>query len=126
MKVLELFCGTKSIGNVFKEQGHEVFSVDSNPDHAPDLCKNILEVIAKDIPFKPDIIWASPPCTTFSVAGRSCNYTNFVPNNVEACLGLACVLKTFDLIRELHPTYWFIENPRGYLRKFPFMQKYVG
>lgn len=32
MKVLELFCGTKSISNAFKARGHEVFTVDWEKD----------------------------------------------------------------------------------------------
>jgi len=125
MRILELFCGTKSISNEFKDRGHEVFTIDINPAFEPDQVRNILEVNIKDIPFKPDIIWASPPCTTFSIANcKSNNYTDFVPNNVNACLGLAYVYKAIELIKELNPKFWFIENPRGYLRKFPFMYKY--
>ena len=30
MKILELFCGTKSFSNVALELGHEVFTVDFN------------------------------------------------------------------------------------------------
>ena len=35
MKLIELFCGTKSISNAFKERGHEVFPVDWNKDFNP-------------------------------------------------------------------------------------------
>ena len=34
---------------------------------------------------------------------------------------MAYVLKTLELIKELKPKYWFIENPRGVLRKMAFM-----
>jgi len=122
MKILELFCGTKSISKVFKEKGHEVLTIDNNPSHKPDICIDILKL--NKLKFKPDIIWASPPCQTFSMAGNGNNYTNFMPNNVNAALGLAYVLKTIEIIKELKPKYWFIENPMGYLRKFPFMLKF--
>lgn len=121
MKVLELFCGTKSVSKAFKSRGHEVFTIDIDPQHKPDLIKSILDLKIKEIPFSPDVIWASPPCTTFSVAGRKSNYTNFMPNNVSACLGLAYIFKTLELIEILKPKYFFIENPTGYLRKFPFL-----
>ena len=41
MKVLELFCGTKSISNAFKEAGHEVFTVDWEKDFNPSLRADI-------------------------------------------------------------------------------------
>jgi site-specific DNA-cytosine methylase len=33
-----------------------------------DYAKDILDFSIKDVPFIPDIIWASPPCTTYSIA----------------------------------------------------------
>jgi len=68
IKVLELFCGTKSFSNIAEGMGMEVFTIDNDIQHNPDLCISILDLKISDIPFKPDIIWASPPCTTFSVA----------------------------------------------------------
>ena len=41
MKILELFCGTKSISNAFKEAGHEVFTVDWEKDFNPSLRADI-------------------------------------------------------------------------------------
>jgi site-specific DNA-cytosine methylase len=32
MKVLDLFCGTKSIAHAFEQRGHEVFTVDWNSE----------------------------------------------------------------------------------------------
>ena len=75
MKVLELFAGTRSIGKAFEKRGHEVFSVEWNKDFENiDLYADILTVTAQDILEKfgkPDIIWASPDCTTYSVAAIS-------------------------------------------------------
>lgn len=123
MKILELFSGTESFGNIAVERGHEVFSVDNDIYHNPSLCKSILDLTIKDIPFKPDIIWASPPCTTFSVMSNYRHWDFPHPKNSKACINLAFVLKTLELIEVLQPKYWFIENPRGLLRKFPFMEK---
>lgn len=71
--------------------------------------------------FKPYILWASPPCTTFSVASIGTHWTGgkkgYVPKS-EACeTGLKILDKTISLISELKPTFWFIENPRGVMRK---------
>lgn len=123
LNVVELFAGSKSFSKVAKQRGYETFTIDNEIDHDPDLCKDILLVNKSDLPKDVFILWASPPCTTFSLAGRSNNYTNFMPNNLNAALGLAFVFKTLEIIEEVKPKYWFIENPMGYLRKFPFMEK---
>lgn len=75
MKILELFCGTKSIGKVAKDMGHDVFSVDVDPEHNPDLCSDILKMDLSKLPWIPDMIWDSPPCTTFSVASLGHHWT---------------------------------------------------
>lgn len=65
MKILELFAGSQSIGKVAESLGHEVFSIDIQDFDGIDLAKDIEFVTSEDIPFKPDMIWASPPCTTY-------------------------------------------------------------
>jgi len=63
MKILELFAGTGSFSKVAKARGHEVFTVDNCKKFNPDLWMDVLHLDISMIPFKPDIIWASPPCT---------------------------------------------------------------
>jgi len=124
MKILELFSGTESFSKVARERGHETFTIDNNKQFKPDLCKNILEVKIKDIPFKPTLIWASPPCECFSVAAIRHNWIgNYHPKRVETALAMAYVLKTIEIIKVLKPRFWFIENPRGVLRKMEFMKE---
>ena len=54
------------------------------------------------IPFKPDIIWASPPCTYFSVASIGHHWNkNHTPKTKEAVLGVKIVQRTLDIIKEL-------------------------
>jgi len=123
MKILELFSGTESFSKVAREQGHETFTIDNNMEFKPNLCINILNLKITDIPFKPDFIWASPPCTCFSVASIGSSWIgNYHPKRVETALAMAYVLKTLWLIKELKPKYWIIENPRGVLRKMGFME----
>ena len=123
MKILELFSGTASFSKVARARGHECFTVDSEDWHIPDLVKNILFLKKDDIPFVPDVIWASPPCPTFSVMSNFREWNFPIPRTSRAARHLAHVLKTIELIKELEPNFWFIENPRGLLRKFPFMQE---
>lgn len=75
MKVLELFAGTRSIGKAFEAHGHEVFSIewDKRFDNIS-LYADVLSITAEQIIRifgKPDVIWASPDCTSYSVAAIS-------------------------------------------------------
>lgn len=75
MKVLELFAGTRSIGRAFEAHGHEVFSVEWDKRFdGIDLYQDIGTLTADDIIKKfglPDVIWASPDCSSYSVAAIS-------------------------------------------------------
>lgn len=132
MKVLELFAGTRSIGKAFEKRGHEVYSVEWSKEFTDiDLYADILTVTAEQIlrDFgRPDVIWASPDCTTFSVAAISHHRTknketgNLDPKTDYAKFCDKVDQHVLDLIRELQPKYWFIENPRGGMRKMTWMQ----
>ena len=129
MKVLELFAGSRSIGKVCEELGYEVFSSDINPFEGIDYVTDIRKFDKSKVPFIPDVIWASPPCTGFSVAAIGKNWVKgkeFEPKTDSARLGITIVFYTLDIIEyylKLNPNLiWYIENPRGKLRKAPFMQ----
>jgi len=123
MKTLELFAGTKSFSKVAKRRGHSIFTVDNDSSLSPDWCGDIREFIA-DMPV--DIIWASPPCQGFSVAviGRNWNHDRS-PKTDSARLAMELAQRTLMLIKSVRPTYWFIENPRGMLRKMPWMEEFI-
>lgn len=132
MKVLELFAGTQSIGKEFKARGHEVFSVEWDKDFENiSLYADISKLTATEILEKfghPDVIWASPDCTTFSVAAiskhrkRNPENGNLEPITDYAKFCDATDQHVLDLIKELNPTFFFIENPRGAMRKMEWMQ----
>lgn len=131
MKVLELFAGTRSIGKAFEARGHEVFSVewDKKFDHIS-LYADIGTVTADEILQKfgrPDVIWASPDCTTYSVAAISKHRRKEANGNLLPITDYAKFCDRVNahvvhLIQELQPRYWFIENPVGGMRKMDFMQ----
>jgi hypothetical protein len=131
MKILELFAGSRSIGKAAEELGHEVFSTDIHPFEGIDLVLDVLEIEPNDIPFVPDVIWASPPCTGFSVAAIGHHWTGgkgaYIPKTDTARLGIKLVDKTLEIIRFFedmnNDLVWFIENPRGVLRKMPMMEQ---
>ncbi len=132
MKVLELFAGTRSIGKAFEAKGHEVFSVEWNKDFEDiDLYIDISNLTAEQIinEFgRPDVIWASPDCATFSIAGISHHRRrNPETGNLDPVSDYAKFCDNVDkhvlqLIKELNPKFYFIENPRGGMRKMDFMQ----
>ncbi len=132
MKVLELFAGTRSIGKVFEKRGHEVFSVEWSKDFDNiDMYIDIKELSAETILEKfgrPDMIWASPDCTTFSIAAISKHRRkNPETGNLDPVSDYAKFCDEVDqhvleLIRELKPRFYFIENPRGGMRKMAWMQ----
>ena len=132
MKVLELFAGTRSIGRVFERRGHEVFSVEWDRDFKDiDLYEDIGQLTAQkilDAFGKPDVIWASPDCSTFSVAAIGYHRRkNPITGNLDPVTDYARFCDEvdahmIDLIRELNPKVFFIENPRGGLRKMRWMQ----
>ena len=121
MKILELFAGSRSIGKAAESLGHEVFSIDIQDFEGIDLAKDIEFVTSKDIPFKPDMIWASPPCTTYSIAAISHHRDGQKPKTEFAAKSDKLVLNTLKLIREYGCIY-YIENPRGMMRKMDFMK----
>ena len=121
MKVLELFAGSRSVGKVAEEMGHEVFSVDVKDFDGIDLVKDIEFLKKDDIPFSPEIIWASPPCTTYSIAAVSHHRNNGLPISNFAKKSDNLVLNTLKIIKHFKCKY-FIENPRGMLRKQKFME----
>lgn len=122
IKVLELFAGSRSFSKIAEKLGHKTFSVDINDFDNIDYVTDILDFDYKKINFIPDIIWASPPCTYFSVAsiGHHWNKDN-TPKTKEAVLGIKIVEKTLEIIRyylSVNPNLkYYIENPRGKLRK---------
>ena len=120
-KVLELFAGSRSIGKAGEQLGYEVFSVDIKDFAGIDLVKDMEFVTKEDIPFNPDIIWASPPCTTYTIAAISHHRDMAIPRTEFAAKSDRLVKNTLKLISEYECPY-YIENPRGYLRKMPFMR----
>ncbi|MBR6613189.1 MAG: DNA cytosine methyltransferase [Clostridia bacterium] len=133
MKVLELFAGTRSIGKAFEKRGHQVFSIEWDKDFENiDLCEDINNVTADriiELFGRPDVIWASPDCTTYSIAAISHHRKKEASGNLSPVSDYAKFCdKTnkhvIELIKELNPRYFFIENPRGGMRKMDFMQEF--
>lgn len=133
MKVLELFAGTRSISKAFEKHGHETYSIEWDKDFENiSMYADISTIKAKDI-IKlcggvPDVIWASPDCTTYSIAAISHHRRlneetgSLDPVSEYAKFCDRTNRHVLDLINELKPKYYFIENPCGGMRKMDFMR----
>ena len=116
MKMLELFSGTGSVGDVAKELGIEVISLDR--DMPADIQTDIMNWNYQTIPPNTfDFIWASPPCTEYSraktVGTRDIEGSNKV------------VQRTLDIIDYFDPKYFILENPQTGLLKDQEMMRQI-
>ena len=124
MRVLELFSGTGVLSAAFRERGHRTLTVDWSEAHKPDWKADIGMLTADEIVGRfgrPDVVWASPDCTTYSVMCISRHRDGVKPKTEYAARCDSTNAHVCDLIRKLKPKVWFIENPVGMLRKMPFV-----
>ena len=131
MNIVELFAGDRSIGQEADNQGHNVFSVDWKEYKNIDLAIDIEWMRPSDVPFVPNVVWASPDCTTYSIAAISTH------RNKEDRSGKTEYARKCDRVNQHFIAmidYWlainpdmifFIENPRGMLRHMPFMKRFT-
>ena len=124
INVLELFSGTGSVGKICKEFGWNVVSLDLDPSFTADINIDILKwdyCAFKRRHFS--VIWASPPCNTFSTIRRTwigrklkCHGDTIItPEIIEKDIqeeGLPLLRKAQEIIEYFEPQIWFIENPQ--------------
>ena len=129
--MLEIFCGTKSVGKVAEPRGYNVYSIDNRSSTKPTWCGDLLTwkgYKASDFPV-PDFIWASPPCTTFSNASggfyrkldkKTGQLVTQKGKEEGAKIGEDLLKKTLKIIKyfqKRNPNLkWCFENPRGQMR----------
>lgn len=124
MRTVELFAGTQSFSKVARELGHETFCVDSDDKFDNDLTCDLLNKVPDKLLNKilyADIIWMSPPCTTFSMAAGNTHWNaDKTPKTQNAKDGK----KLLDLCWHIakicinSKKVFFIENPRARARWF--------
>jgi len=107
-RLLELFSGTGSVGDVARELGYEVISLDRDMEATINI-----DIMDWDPRIYPtgyfDVIWASPPCTEYS--RRKTKGIRDIEGANEI------VQQTLDIMEYFCPKYWMIENPQTGLLK---------
>jgi hypothetical protein len=130
--IFDFFSGTGSATKPFTDAGHTVVTFELSTNFTATEHVDI-STLTSDYLIRtygiPDFIWASPPCTTFSVASISHHWVkggcNPQPRTDDARLAQELVAHTLSLIKELNPINgWLLENPRGMLRKLPVVKGY--
>ena len=113
MRLLELFSGTGRVGDVFREHGWSVLSLDR--DMPADIQVDIMAWGYREFePHTFDFVRCSPPCTEYSVA-KTVGTRRLEEAN-------AIVRRTLEIIRYFDPPCWAIENPQsGHLKRQAFM-----
>lgn len=131
--LLELFAGTRCISKAFEKKGWKTYSVDWNEKFKDiSLYADISKLTTDDLldlcGGRPDVIWASPDCTSYSVAGigfhRRIVLGKMTPISDYAKFCDYANKHLLEMIAEINPIYFFIENPRGGLRKMDFMVEF--
>jgi hypothetical protein len=129
MLIFDFFSGTGSSTQAFRDAGDTVISFELNSFFEATENVDLLDISAEyllDKYGRPDFVWASPPCTSFSVASIGHHWakggSNPEPKTQVAKDSQDLVRHTRDIIKELNPVHGFIiENPRGMLRKLPVL-----
>ena len=112
-RALVLFTGTGSVDRSLEAVGFQVDSLDLDPKCNATWTCDILdwEAWREMAPGTYDFVWASPPCTQYSIARTRAK----TPRNFE--LADCIVQRTLNIIAHLQPLGWLMENPQtGYLR----------
>ena len=131
MKVLELFKGSGSITNYYKDNNDvEVISLDFVEKYKPTICSDIMTFDYKqfDIGYF-DIIWASPECKIFSSLQNTWIGRKWKDKEeliIEQQKNAIFINRTIEIIDYLRPKYYFIENPKNsQIWKFVDNKKYI-
>ena len=124
-RLLELFSGTAILSQCAEVKGWKTLTVDNDVKCAPNLVADISinndELMQAIYDFNPHVIWASPPCESFSVASIGTHWGGghrmYAPRTEQAKRALKLLTSLANLIEDLDPKVWYIENPRGVMRK---------
>ena len=119
MRIWDIYCGTKSVSNVWRSAGHEALTLDIDPKCQPDICTDLVTWEYTDFSLEPpDFIWFSPPCTMYSIARTRA----ILPSDLEGSDKIIrrCLLKTREVIQGLNfkdLDYCMYQDPPMYRKR---------
>ena len=128
MRILDLFAGKggEMRRAEIERRGHEYITLDIDPKFGCNITADIFDMSAEKLGYF-DFVWASVPCEAFSVAAIGHHWGGghraYLPKTPHAELSQRLVIHTLQIISDMKPKAWLIENPRGVLRKMPFMKR---
>ncbi len=128
MDTIEFFAWSNEISKYMKSIWHNTFAIDYVNYEWIDFVHNIYTIQKDDLPYIPDFIWASPDCTTYSIA--ACWTHRNKDRSPKSDYAKQCdiwnkhwinlVIDLLGINKNLKVT---IENPRWILRKMEFMKE---
>jgi hypothetical protein len=127
MRILDLFAGKggEMRRAEIERRGHEYITLDIDSKFGCNITADIFDMSAEKLGHF-DFVWASVPCEAFSVAAIGHHWGGgakaYLPKTPHAELSKRLVIHTLQIISDMKPKAYIIENPRGVLRKMPFMQ----
>jgi len=130
LKILDLFSGLGGASEAFAlDEAWGILRIENNPllgyvNHTRlmdifEFRDWVLEQKNRYGPFDVDIVWASPPCTEFSLgysSPRSLADREGRGETYQPYMGFLDV--AMEIIEIIQPRYWVVENVRGSIRYF--------
>jgi len=135
---IELFCGHGTLTKVARSFDYRMLSIDIRKRKGicePDIRMDIKKCAAlfsdsKTTPdflkYRPLFVWAGIPCDIWTYASGGFHLDSlFEPKTEKAEQHILLLKSTCNLITQLSPEYFFIENPRGKLRHYPWFLNWL-
>ena len=123
--MLDLFSGLGGASEaMYQSDDWSVLRYENNPDLGYVPCTTICDLKEYAIKCRHEIelIWASPPCQDFSTAFDAPRPTA-MRNGEEFEPDMSLLKRAIEIIEELNPRYWIIENVKGAIKDF---EPYLG
>ena len=96
-----------------------MISVDNHMDVHPTVCADVRALPLK--PFDVDLIWASPPCSEFTIMRLP--FTSCVKRRPVAGPDLSVVIAIRQILEEWKPPLWVVENVES---SRPYLEAILG